>query len=249
MAQTERYVPYFKFILAFSGAVCIYAQRSRELCLSRGCFESGDNHISVTLDGDKVYYVDFKKGEVIWDSRVPTFLHVPWAYKYAIHYQFACKSDLQRWKPDESAATKTKEAPEILIYPRDEVIKEKENILVCFINHFFPPLINIKWTKNDIEVAVEYPVIKCLANHDGTFYVFSYLNFVPQEGDIYSCTVEHESLERPQTMFWEVDTDEISIGPAVFCGLGVSLGLLGFAAGAFFFVKGNQYQGITDAGG
>lgn len=42
----------------------------------------------------------------------------------------------------------------------------------------------------------------------------------------------------------EVDIHEISIGPAVFCGVGLSLGLLGVAAGTFFFVKGNQYQGI-----
>lgn len=82
------------------------------------------------------------------------------------------------------------------------MIKDEENTLICFINHFFPPTINIKWTKNDIEVAVEDPFIKCLPNPDGTFYVFSTLDFVPNEGDIYSCTVEHKALEEPQTKFW-----------------------------------------------
>ncbi|XP_071319232.1 H-2 class II histocompatibility antigen, A-Q alpha chain-like [Trachinotus anak] len=230
-------------------AVCITAQKSRELCLSKGCFESSDSHISVTLDGDDVFYADFKNGEVVWDSRVPEFMHVPWAYKYALYYRSTCKSDVYRWKPDKSAAAKTKEAPEILIYPRDEVIQEEQNTLICFINHFFPPSLKIKWTKNDIDVTVEDPFNKCLPNPDGTFYVFSHLTFVPKEGDIYSCTVEHESLEKPQTKFWEVDKDESSTGPAVFCGIGLSLGLLGLAAGTFFFVKGNQYQGIMGASG
>lgn len=94
------------------------------------------------------------------------------------------------------------EAPEIIIYPRDEVKKEEENTLICFINHFYPPTVNIKWTKNDIQVSVENPFIKSLSNPDGTFYVFSNLNFVPEEGDIYGCTVEHEALEEPQTKFW-----------------------------------------------
>ncbi|XP_044038586.1 H-2 class II histocompatibility antigen, A-Q alpha chain-like [Siniperca chuatsi] len=217
------------------------------LCHTYGCFDSSDTQLSVTLDGDEVYYADFKKELLIWDSKLPTRFHVPWAYKYAVYYRSICKGSLQKWKQDKSATTKTKEAPETIIYPRDEVIKEEENTLICFINHFFPPSINIKWTKNDIEVAVEEPFNKCLPNADGTFNVFSNLNFVPKEGDIYSCTVEHEALEKPQTKFWEVDTNEISIGPPVFCGLGLSLGLLGVAAGTFFFVKGNQYPSILEA--
>lgn len=70
------------------------------------------------------------------------------------------------------------------------------------MNHFFPPSINIKWTKNGVEETVEDAFIRCLPNPDGTFYVFSYLNFVPKQGDIYSCTVEHEALEQPETKFW-----------------------------------------------
>lgn len=94
------------------------------------------------------------------------------------------------------------EAPEIMIYPRDDVVTEEENTLICFINHFYPPTINIKWTKNDEEIMVEDAFYKCTPNSDGTFYVFSTLSFVPKQGDIYSCTVEHESLKGPQTKFW-----------------------------------------------
>ncbi|KAM3864374.1 H-2 class II histocompatibility antigen, A-R alpha chain-like [Diretmus argenteus] len=129
-----------------------------------------------------------------------------------------------------------------MIYPRDEVMEEVENTLICFVNHFFPPSIKVKWTKNDIEVTAEEAFIIYLPNPDGTYHVFSTLRFIPREGDIYACTVEHEALEEPQTRFWEFDIRETSRGPAVFCGLGLSLGLLGVAAGVFLFVKGNHYN-------
>ncbi|XP_039681252.1 uncharacterized protein LOC120574852 isoform X2 [Perca fluviatilis] len=156
---------YFKIILILSGAVFIHAQRSHELCQSFGCFDSSDTQLTVTHDGEEIYYADFKKGLVVWNSKIPTTVHVPHAYKIALHYRMVCRGELARYKPDKSATTKTK-------------------------------------------------------------------------GDIYGCTVEHASLEKPQTKFWEADINQTNISPAVFCGLGLFLGLLGVAAGTFFFVKG-----------
>uniref|UniRef100_A0A8C6LV53 Immunoglobulin C1-set domain-containing protein n=1 Tax=Nothobranchius furzeri TaxID=105023 RepID=A0A8C6LV53_NOTFU len=66
--------------------------------------------------------------------------------------------------------------PDVIIYPRNEVVTDEENTLICFINNFFPPKIRIK-----------------------SFHIFSSLNFVPKDGDIYSCTVEHEALEEPKS--------------------------------------------------
>ncbi|MCM8651674.1 hypothetical protein MZO44_16465, partial [Lactiplantibacillus sp. E932] len=75
---------------------------------------------------------------------------------------------------------------------------------------------------------------------DGTYNIFSSLPFTPEEGDIYSCTVNHVALDQPQTKTWEVDVAVPGVGPAVFCGVGLSLGLLGVAAGTFFLIKGNN---------
>ncbi|XP_065103389.1 H-2 class II histocompatibility antigen, E-D alpha chain-like isoform X2 [Paramisgurnus dabryanus] len=77
-------------------------------------------------------------------------------------------------------------------------------------------------------------------NKDGTMNVFSRLSFIPVEGDIYSCTVEHKALEQPQTRIWEVEIKESSNGPSVFCGVGLGFGLIGVAVGIFFIVKGNN---------
>ncbi|XP_042360757.1 H-2 class II histocompatibility antigen, A-Q alpha chain-like [Plectropomus leopardus] len=236
----------FKIIFLFLGAICTCAQRSHKLCHTYGCFNSSDTQLCVTLDGDEVYYANFTKEDVIWDSRIPLALHVSKAYEFAVYYRSLCKHNLITWKQDESISSMDAEKPEIIIYPRDEVIKEEENTLICFINHFFPPTIKIKWTKNDLEVSLEDPFIKCIPNPDGTFYVLSILSFVPNEGDIYGCTVEHASLDEPQTKFWEVDTSvlttETSVGPIVFFGFASSFGLLGVATGTVFFVKGRQFE-------
>ncbi|XP_067471891.1 H-2 class II histocompatibility antigen, A-Q alpha chain-like [Thunnus thynnus] len=215
---------------------------SHKLCHSYGCFDSSDTQVCLTLDGDEVYYADFKKGDLVWDSRIPLAFHASHAYEYAVYYRNDCKACLKTWTSDTSAISKNREAPEIIIYPRDEVIKDEDNTLICFINHFFPPAINIKWTKNDIELTVEDPFIKCIPNPDGTFHVLSTLDFVPDEGDIYGCTVEHEALEEPQTKFWEVEARETSIGPVVYFGFSLSFALLGVATGTFFFVKGKQSE-------
>ncbi len=81
---------------------------SHELCHTYGCFDSSDTQLSLTLDGDEVYYADFKEGLLVWDSRLPPSFHVPYAYKYEVLYQSTCKYEVYRWKPDKSASTKTK---------------------------------------------------------------------------------------------------------------------------------------------
>lgn len=71
------------------------------------------------------------------------------------------------------------------------MITEEENTLICFVNYSFPPNINIKWTKNDIEIIVEDHFIKYIPNPDGTFYVF-----VPKVGEIYGCAHVSCPLQR-----------------------------------------------------
>ncbi|KAK6274345.1 hypothetical protein J4Q44_G00392530 [Coregonus suidteri] len=136
-----------------------------------------------------------------------------------------------------------KDAPESIIYPRDEEELGVENTLICFLNHFYPPPIKVNWTKNGLEVTEGAYLSRYYPNKDGTFHQFSTLSFTPQEGDVYACTVEHTALKDPKTRFWEPEVSEVSgssAGPAVFCGVGLTLGLLGVATGTFLIIKGNQ---------
>ncbi|XP_045546861.1 rano class II histocompatibility antigen, B alpha chain isoform X2 [Salmo salar] len=105
------------------------------------------------------------------------------------------------------------------------------------------PEAKVKWTKNDENVPKGVKVGQYATNSDYTFYRFSTLTFEPQEGDIYTCIVDHTALDEPLTRTWEFEVPpRASVGPAVFCGLGLTLGLLGVATGTFFLVKGTQCQ-------
>ncbi|XP_038132613.1 H-2 class II histocompatibility antigen, A-U alpha chain-like [Cyprinodon tularosa] len=236
---------HLELLLFFLWTYCIYAEESHQLCFSFGCFESSDIFLDVTLDDDIVCYADSKNKIGVWDSKIPSTYFAE-GKKYFERCQAQCKKDVYRWKPDPDVK-RTKVPPEVIIYPRNEVTEDEENTLVCFVRNYFPPALNISWTKNNKEVAVEDPFFKIVSNSDGTFHVFSYLNFVPKQGDIYSCTVKHEALEEPETRFWDIERkEERSMGPAAFCIFGLIFGFLGIAAGTFLFAKGSQYSLSSD---
>lgn len=78
----------------------------------------------------------------------------------------------------------------------------QENTLICFVTGFYPAPVNVSWTRNEEEVTegtstgVPYP------NKEGTFTQISRLAFVPQQGDIYSCRVQHLYMTDPDTRMW-----------------------------------------------
>uniref|UniRef100_A0A672Z8Z7 Ig-like domain-containing protein n=1 Tax=Sphaeramia orbicularis TaxID=375764 RepID=A0A672Z8Z7_9TELE len=192
------------------------------LCHTTSCFKSS-GQVIVTFDGDELYHADFKKEEIVWESRVPTSFHFVHAYQYAV-YLCLCK------------------LPELIVHSRNDVIEQIENTLICFINHFFPPVIKTKWTKNGIEVETEDSFQAFILNPDGTFHLFSTLSFIAKDGDIYGCTVEHEALTEPKTEFFEVHSNQTDNHSFVYCGICLTVGFLGIAVGTFFAVKGNKYQ-------
>ncbi|XP_029996512.1 H-2 class II histocompatibility antigen, A-U alpha chain-like isoform X2 [Sphaeramia orbicularis] len=226
--------------LTLLGAICTSAQGSHELCNTISCVQSSAQVI-FTCDDDEVYHADFKKEEVVWDSKIPAFLRLDHAYQYAVYSRHLCKRFFELWKGEKSAPTLT-EAPELIVYSRNDVIEQTENALICFINHFFPPVIKIKWTKNGIEVETEDSFQAFILNPDGTFHLFSTLSFIAKDGDIYGCTVEHEALTEPKTEFFEVHSSETDNHSFVYCGISLTVGFLGIAVGTFFAVKGNKYQ-------
>ncbi|CAM4715448.1 unnamed protein product [Leuciscus chuanchicus] len=113
--------------------------------------------------------------------------------------------------------------------------------MICLVSGFFPPPVKVSWTKNNVNVTDGSTVSRYYPNNDGTLNVFSRLSFIPEEGDIYSCSVEHKALQQPQTRTWDVEIKKPSIGPSVFCGVGLALGLLGLVTGAVFIAKEKKW--------
>ncbi|KAL4646802.1 H-2 class II histocompatibility antigen, A-U alpha chain-like [Arapaima gigas] len=82
-------------------------------------------------------------------------------------------------------------------------------------------------TKNDVEVTEGVTLSCYYPNKDFTFTQYSTIPFTPQEGDVYSCTVEHKGLSEPETQLWEAEIEE----KTAFYGAGLGLGLLGVGVG------------------
>lgn len=90
--------------------------------------------------------------------------------------------------------------PTTSIYPRDDVKVGSENTLICLVTGFYPPRLNVTWTKNGKIMTQGMSASQLRVNvNDFTFNQFHTLTFTPAERDIYTCTVEHSTLDLPIT--------------------------------------------------
>ncbi|XP_054478406.1 H-2 class II histocompatibility antigen, A-U alpha chain-like [Anoplopoma fimbria] len=236
------------FIILIINSFCVFSQIPHEFLVVAGCFENGTTESQFEFDSEEVLYVDFDREEVVYS--MPRFviddpstlfenLHV---YKNARKHKKTCSAFVAICKAEEKNPPEEMDPPESILYPSNEVQFGVANILICFVNHFYPPGIKVSWTRNGHLVSEGVSLSRYYPNNDQTFHQFTTLTFTPKEGDIYSCTVEHLALDRPQTKIWEPDFRHRSLGPDVYCGVGLALGLLGVVAGTFLMVKGHRRQ-------
>ncbi|KAJ8357988.1 hypothetical protein AAFF_G00045790 [Aldrovandia affinis] len=198
--------------------------------------------MSVQLDGNEMFYVDFKNRDLVFT--MPEFAGKwtikGWVQQAQAQHQI-CLNNLDVAVQAEKSPPEEIDPPQSTIYPRDMVVLGKNNILVCFVTNFYPPPVKVKWTKNNAEMKEGVTLSRYYPNFDLTFQQLSTLSITPEEGDIYSCSVEHKGLQEPLTKIWE---PEVHKGPnmaaTAFCGIGLTLGLLGVGVGTFFLIKGNN---------
>ncbi|KAG7470483.1 hypothetical protein MATL_G00114330 [Megalops atlanticus] len=229
-------------IFMCSFVICTEAQVPHINIETLGCSDTADEEDVENLDGDEIYYIDFNKKETV--MTLPEFadpMSCPGCYDSAVANIAVCKSNLKMNTEVEKNPPEAKDAPQSTVYPRDDVELGKENTLICFVNNFYPPPVKVKWTKNNREVKEGVTLSRYYPNSDFTFYQFSTLSFTPEEGDIYACTVDHKALTEPQTKIWETEVSpQAGVGATAFCGVGLTVGLLGVATGTFFLIKGNN---------
>ncbi|XP_070711392.1 H-2 class II histocompatibility antigen, A-U alpha chain-like isoform X1 [Pempheris klunzingeri] len=207
-----------------------------------GC-SSSDGEYMYALDGEEVWFADFikKKGVDPQPDFVDHVTYPEGAYQQAEGEQQTCRFNLDVCRKAYKDLPLEQDAPSSpMIYPRDNIELGQKNVLICHVTGFYPAPVKIYWTKNGENVTEGTSINVPFPSKDGTFSQSSRLQFLPQQGDIYSCTVGHRALDQPLTRIWDVEKTEPSIGPSVFCGLGLTVGLLGVAAGTFFLVKGNE---------
>ncbi|KAK9954033.1 hypothetical protein ABG768_016144 [Culter alburnus] len=175
-------------------------------------------------DGEEIRHADFTQKMGV--NTLPDFadpLSFPGSYEESTADQEVCKQSLTVCIKAYQSPPEEMDSPETSIYPKNDVQLGVENTIICHVTGFFPPPVSYR------------------PRNDGTFHIFSSLKIIPEERDIYSCTVNHRALQGPQTKIWgiqEMAAVRPSVGPALFCGAGFTLALLGVATGIFFFVKG-----------
>ncbi|KAM9474889.1 H-2 class II histocompatibility antigen, A-Q alpha chain-like [Clarias gariepinus] len=190
------------------------------------------------LDQNELMYENFKTHEQV--MRIPSFVqavNIPDLSQAASTDNTRCLQYIQETKAFVGSPPEARDPPEIVIYPKHNMVPGVENHFVCFITNFYPPKININWTRNGVSVTEGVYISQFSLNSDGSFNVFSTLTSSPNEGDEYSCTVEHEALDSPQTRTWDEPVVTSSVTPTVVLGVGIAVGILGLATGMFFVIK------------
>ncbi|XP_006809273.1 HLA class II histocompatibility antigen, DR alpha chain-like [Neolamprologus brichardi] len=234
-----------ELLLFLSCVLCVSADVLHEDIGITGCSDS-DGEVMYGLDGEELAYADFNKQEEIYPQPpfVDHFTYGEGTYEQAVADQQICKGNLQTARKVMKEYPLEHVAPSgVMIYTRDEVEFGEKNTLICHVTGFYPAPVNVSWTKNEQKVTEGSSINVPYPNKDGTFTQISRLDFTPQLGDIYSCAVQHLALTQPLTKIYEVEASARSdpgVGPSVFCGVGLTLGLLGVAAGTFFLIKGNE---------
>ncbi|XP_060786621.1 H-2 class II histocompatibility antigen, A-S alpha chain-like isoform X2 [Neoarius graeffei] len=173
-------------------------------------------------------------------SRLPPFadpVDFPQLNEFTIIERYDCLQDMNYAIAVIGSSPEYSEPPEVSIYPKHNVVPGVENNFICFMKNFYPPHIKVNWMRNGESVTEGVYNSQLSMNTDGTFNSFSILTSSPTEGDEYSCTVEHEALDSPQTRTWDEPVLIQCVTPVVVFAVGIAVGILGLAIGMFFVIK------------
>ncbi|XP_068188412.1 HLA class II histocompatibility antigen, DP alpha 1 chain-like [Antennarius striatus] len=228
-------------ILLLSSVLCVSVDSQHVHFRIVGCSAS-EGEVMYSLDSEELWYADFINHRgVIAQPDFSDPMGYDGFFDSALTNLDICKRNLNTTLAAlKNPAVHLDPPTRPVIYPRNKPELGRPNFLVCHATGFYPASINISWTKNNEEVKEEVSINVPVPNDDGSFNQFSRLEFTPEQGDVYSCTLNHKALKQPLTRFWEVEVEQPGIGPAVFCGVGLTVGLLGVAVGTFFLIKGNE---------
>ncbi|XP_061477424.1 HLA class II histocompatibility antigen, DP alpha 1 chain-like [Rhineura floridana] len=84
-----------------------------------------------------------------------------------------------------------------VVCPRNPVELGDPNILICSVDRFSPPVLNITWLKNNEVVSQGMEETEFYPSLDNTFHKFSYLTFVLEQGDFYVCQITKKETGSP----------------------------------------------------
>ncbi|XP_030628017.1 RLA class II histocompatibility antigen, DP alpha-1 chain [Chanos chanos] len=237
------------FVLAILTAVVFTGAQVTHVDMNiYGCSDTRPGEDFYGLDGEEMGHADFalKQFVMTLPEFADPFSYGQGAFSSAVAKQHAClenvRFEMQVINDSEEVLT----PPESSIYTRKLVKPGVNNTLICHVTGFFPPMLRLRWAKNYVYQIKGIIMSRSRLNKDGTFNMFSALSFTPEQGDVYSCTVEHQALAQPLIKEWmyskggDPENALHSIIPSVVCGVGSAVGLLAIAIGIFLIIKGSK---------
>ncbi|XP_046496504.1 HLA class II histocompatibility antigen, DQ beta 2 chain-like [Equus quagga] len=120
--------------------------------------------------------------------------------------------------------------PTVTVSPSRTEALNHHNLLVCSVTDFYPGQIKVRWFRNDQEETAGVVSTPLIRNGDWTFQILVMLEMTPQRGDVYTCHVEHPSLQSPITVQWQAQSE--SAQSKMLSGVG------GFVLGLIFLGLG-----------
>uniref|UniRef100_A0A8C0IQM1 Ig-like domain-containing protein n=1 Tax=Chelonoidis abingdonii TaxID=106734 RepID=A0A8C0IQM1_CHEAB len=137
--------------------------------------------------------------------------------------------------------------PKVKVSPTKSGSPPHPHLLVCSVTGFYPSGIEIKWLKNGQEQTAGVVSTELLQNGDWTFQILVMLEMSPRRGDVYTCQVEHISLQGPLTVHWEAQSD--SARSKMLTGVGgFMLGLIFLAPGLLIYLKNKKGERLRPLG-
>nr|QBS17605.1 MHC class II antigen DR alpha [Balaena mysticetus] len=191
------------------------------------------------FDGDEIFHVDLEKKETVW--RLEEFGNfASFQAQGALANIAVGKANLDILIKRSNHTPNTNVPPEVTVLSNTPVEQGEPNILICFIDKFSPPAINVTWLQNGKPVTTGVSETVFLPRNDHLFRKFHYLPFVPSTEDVYDCKVEHWGLEEPLLKHWEYEapTPLPETTENAVCALGLVVALVGIIVGTIFIIKG-----------
>ncbi|XP_030053120.1 HLA class II histocompatibility antigen, DM alpha chain isoform X1 [Microcaecilia unicolor] len=202
-----------------------------------------------TFEDDEMFHYDFHSEAGV--ARLPVFRQLAGdAYNASTisHDASLCQKIREVvTKALELIMPESKGIPKARVYTRSPLQLGKPNTLICYVSNFFPPTLNITWTKNSDLVWSGVNTTNAYPTHDLGFYMFSYLDIIPASDDIYGCHVAQEGEVYTTITYWvpknAIPSDLLE---TVLCAVAFGIGAVCLILGIVLIVKARrpQYTGI-----
>uniref|UniRef100_A0A8C3S6C5 Ig-like domain-containing protein n=1 Tax=Chelydra serpentina TaxID=8475 RepID=A0A8C3S6C5_CHESE len=202
------------------------------------------------FDQDEIFYVDLGRKETVW--RLPQFSKfASFEAQGALGNIATDKRNLEILIEMSNHTRAENVPPEVTVFPKGPVELGEPNVLICFADKFFPPALSVTWLKNGQEVTGGVYETDFYPRPDYSFRKFSYLPFLPSQGDFYDCRVEHEGLAETFTKHWEAQlpTPVPETTETLVCALGLAVGIVGIIAGTILIIKGMKMNAARNPRG